>query len=588
MWKKVTPLILFMTLLSIHGSFAQPDAGIEGVWEGQLKVGPTSLRLVFHFTKADDGYSGTIDSPDQGAEGIPLGSVTLKGDRVEATVPSIRGVFSGTRSADGASLEGTWRQGASEFPLRLTRRTGEAPPLPPAPGPDVDVAGDWLGTLAVGSVELRIVFHFTKADDGALHGTMDSPDQGAEGIPLGRIEGEGMKLRVEIPAVGGAYEGVIDADGARIEGTWSQGGQTFPLTLVPVREGEKIEKPKRPQEPERPLPYREEEVRFRNEDAGITLAGTLTLPEGEGPFPAAALISGSGPQDRDEALLGHRPFLVLSDYLTRHGIAVLRFDDRGVGASEGDFASATSADFATDVAAAVDFLEARSGIDAGKVGLIGHSEGGLIAPMVAAERPDVAFIVLMAGPGITGRRILELQSVLIARADGTDEDVIAWNSRVQKLIFDIVKTTPDDEEAAARIRKAWEAELGRLSDAEKQKYKVDEVDIEAQIRQVLSPWFRFFLTYDPAPALRKVRCPVLAINGEKDLQVPSKENLSAIEEALKAGGNTRYEVVEMPGLNHLFQPAETGAISEYAKIEVTIAPEALERITRWILAQTGR
>ncbi len=588
MWKKAAPLILCMTLLSIHGSFAQPDTGIEGVWEGQLKVGPTSLRLVFHFEKADDGYSGTMDSPDQGAFGIPLGSVTLEGERVEATVPSIRGVFSGARSADGSSLEGTWRQGASELPLRLTRSAGEAPPAPPAPPPDVDVTGDWLGTLAVGGVELRIVFHFTKGDDGVLRGTMDSPDQGAEGIPLGRIEGAGRKIRVEVPAVGGVYEGVIDADGGRIEGTWSQGGQTFPLTLVRMREGETVEKPKRPQEPERPLPYREEEVRFRNGEAGITLAGTLTLPEGEGPFPAAVLISGSGPQNRDEDLLGHRPFLVLSDYLTRHGIAVLRFDDRGTGESEGDFGSATTADFATDVAAALDYLEARAEVDAAAVGLIGNSEGGLIAPMVAAERPDVAFIVLMAGPGLTGERILELQSVLIARAEGTDEDVIAWNGRVQKLIFDIVKTTPDDAEAKAKIRAAIDREIGRLSEAEKEKYKVGEMNTDALIRQVLSPWFRFFLTYDPAPALRKVRCPVLALDGEKDLQVPPKENLSAIAEALKAGGNDRFETVEMPELNHLFQPAETGAISEYAKIEVTIAPEALDRITRWILAQTGR
>jgi fermentation-respiration switch protein FrsA (DUF1100 family) len=589
MWKKIASLILFMTFLPIHGSFAQPAAGIEGVWEGQLKVGPTSLRLVFHFEKADDGaWHGTMDSPDQGAEGIPLGSVALEGNRVEATVPSIRGVFTGTMSADGSRLEGTWRQGASELPLRLTRGTGGAPPSPPAPVPDVDVAGDWLGTLAVGGLELRIVFHFTQGNDGALHGTMDSPDQGAEGIPLGRIEGEGMKIRVEVPAVGGVYEGVVDADGGRIDGTWSQGGQSFPLTLAPVREGEAIEKPKRPQEPERPLPYREEEVRFRNEDAGITLAGTLTLPEGEGPFPAAVLISGSGPQNRDEALLGHRPFLVLSDHLTRHGIAVLRFDDRGTGESEGDFGSATTADFATDVAAALDFLEAREDIDTGAVGLIGHSEGGLIAPMVAVERPDVAFIVLMAGPGLTGERILELQSVLIARAEGTDEDVIAWNGRIQKLIFDIVKTTPDVAEAEAEIREVMAGEIARLSEEEQKKYKVEEMNSDAQIRQVLSPWFRFFLVHDPAPVLRKVRCPVLAINGEKDLQVPPKENLSAIEEALKAGGNTRYEVVEMPGLNHLFQPAETGAISEYAGIEVTIAPEALDRITRWILAQTGR
>ncbi len=587
MWKTVTLFILSMTCLPILESFAQAAPEIEGAWEGKLNVGQTTLRLVFHFEKGAEGYSGSLDSPDQGAFGVPLGSVALEGNRVEATVPSLQGVYSGTLRADGSGIAGTWRQGASELPLLLVRSSGEAPPPPPAPTPDIDVSGDWSGTLSVGGIELRLVFHLAK-DDGGYSGTMDSPDQGAKGIPLGRIEGEGLNLRIEVPAAGGVYEGVIDAGGGRIEGSWSQGGRSFALTLVSVPEGEAIEKPKRPQEPERPLPYREEEVRFRNEDAGIMLAGTLTLPEGEGPFPAAVLISGSGPQNRDEALLGHRPFLVLSDHLTRHGIAVLRFDDRGVGGSEGDFASATSADFATDVAAALDFLEAREDIDAGAVGLIGHSEGGLIAPMVAAERPDVAFIVLMAGPGLTGEKILELQSALINRADGADEDVVAWNARVQKIIFDIVKTTPDDTEAKARIREALTGAISRLSEAEKKKFNVGALDLDGEIGQVLSPWFRFFLVHDPAPVLRKVTCPVLAINGEKDLQVPPKENLSAIEDALKAGGNTRYEIVEMPGLNHLFQPAGTGAPSEYAKIEVTLAPEALDLITRWVLAQTGR
>ena len=590
MWKKIAPLTLFMFCVHLFPSQAQPSSEIEGKWEGRLTVGPTSLRLVFHFEKSGDGYSGTMDSPDQGAFGIPFGSVRKEGRQVEAVVPAVQGAFSGTLSEDGGHIEGAWRQGGRELPLRLERapEDGAEANEPPPSKPEADVRGDWLGTLSVGIADLRVVFHLVERNDGALGGTMDSPDQGTQGIPLGKVEGKERELRIEVPAVGGVFEGRIEAEGERIEGTWTQGGRSFPITLTRMKEGESVERPKRPQEPKPPLPYKEETVRFRNEEAGITLAGTLTLPEGEGPFPAAVLISGSGPQDRDESLLGHRPFLVLADHLTREGIAVLRFDDRGVAGSEGDFASATSADFATDVAAAVDFLRTRPGIDPDAVGLIGHSEGGLIAPMVAAERPDVAFIVLMAGPGLTGERILELQSVLIARAEGTEEEVIAWNGRLQKRIFDIVKTTPDDEEAKHKIRAVWEAELDRLSAEEKEKYKVSEIDIDAQIRQVLTPWFRYFLTYDPVTTLRKVHCPVLAINGAKDLQVPPKENLSAIAGALEAGGNTHFEVVEMPDLNHLFQPAKTGAISEYAKIETTIAPEALDKISRWILAQTGR
>ncbi len=452
------------------------------------------------------------------------------------------------------------------------------------PGDD-PLQGTWLGKLSVGSTELRIVFHFVPDGSGGYTGTLDSPDQGAKGIKLGAIVLTDHALRVDIPAVAGTYSGTLSAEGGHFDGTWEQGGQSLPLNIDRVTELQASVEPNRPQEPHAPYPYRVEEVKYDSDAAGVIIAGTLTLPEGVGPFPAVLLISGSGPQNRDEAILGHKPFLVLADYLTRHGIAVLRVDDRGVGESTGSFATATSRDFADDVEAGVKFLRGRKEIDAGRVGLIGHSEGGIIAPMVASEMPDVAYIVLLAGPGISGDQILMLQGALISRANGTREALIEWRRALQKQMFERITKNDDEASLHEDLRAIMKAATDTLSEADRTAIGLSDKIIEGQIQQMTSPWFRFFLTYDPAPALRKVKCPVLALNGEKDLQVPPKENLAAIRAALAAGGNERSEIVEFPGLNHLFQHAETGSPGEYSRIEETMSPEVLDRIATWIRAQ---
>jgi hypothetical protein len=297
------------------------------------------------------------------------------------------------------------------------------------------------------------------------------------------------------------------------------------------------------------------------------LDGTLTIPEGTGPFPAVVLISGSGPQNRDEEIFGHKPFLVLADHLTRGGIAVLRYDDRGVGQSKGDFASATSEDFAADAWAVWQALSARPEIDAKRVGLLGHSEGGLIAPMLAAAHPEIAFIVLVGGPGVTGEQILLKQAELIATAMGAPPAAVAANAAVQRQVFAILK----EETSQARI----EERIGAIPVGSKEASA-------ALVKQSASPWMRFFVRYDPAAALRKVRCPVLAIGAERDLQVAPDQNLPAIEAALKAGGNADVTITRLPGLNHLLQPAKTGLPAEYAQIETTVAPAALDAITAWI------
>ena len=459
------------------------------------------------------------------------------------------------------------------------------------PGQDKSAAsgrpleGIWQGALDAGSIKLRLVLKISKAQDGSFAATFDSIDQGASGIPVSSIIYKDRSVSFELKSAGGSYEGTMSEDGSEITGRWKQGGAVLPLTF---RRDEKVPETRRPQEPKKPYPYNEEDVVYDNPDAGIKLAGTLTTPRTEGPFPAALLITGSGPQNRDEALLGHRPFLILADYLTRRGIAVLRVDDRGVGKSTGNFNKATSEDFASDVLAGLEFLKSRKDIDSRRIGLVGHSEGGLIAPMVAAKSRDVAFIVLMAGPGITGEEILYLQGALIARANGANDETIAKRRASQEHLFTVMKEEKDLASAEKRLREEAAARMSQLTEEEKKARGTSEDTLDSNLQRVLTPWFRYFLTYDPRPALMKVKCPVFAINGEKDLQVPAKENLLAIAQALEDGGNSDYAVMKLPSLNHLFQTCQTGSPDEYAAIEETMSPITLETIADWIEARTSK
>ncbi len=445
---------------------------------------------------------------------------------------------------------------------------------------DKDLTGLWEGNLVINpSVELPIVFKFTINDEGNYECKMDSPSQSTKDIPTESVTLRDDSIIVDVKVVAGTYAGKIAWEDSEITGKWTQGGQSFDLVVKKV---DKITEINRPQEPKEPFPYNSEDVFFENKTDKIFLAGTLTFPKEGTNFPAAILISGSGPQNRDEELLGHKPFLVLSDHLTRNGYAVLRFDDRGVAESEGDFKTATSEDFARDVLAAVEYLETRKEINHNKIGLIGHSEGGIIAPMAAVQNDDIAFIVLLSGTGLPGEEILLLQSRLIAEAVGTPEEDIKSSLEFSSVIYEAIKTSGDFVVAEKRIKEHFWREYMEMTDEEKQKIGNPEIFLDMQLRVALSPWFKFFLTYDPAPTLEKVKCPVLAIIGEKDLQVPPKENLPAIEEALRKGGNKNYTVKELPGLNHLFQSADTGSPLEYGKIEETISPLALDTITDWL------
>ncbi len=441
-----------------------------------------------------------------------------------------------------------------------------------------DITGEWSGALKFPGGSLRIVFHIVQ-DNAGYKSTMDSPDQGASDIEVNTTTFADNKLTLEITAAKIKYEGILGADEI-ITGKFNQAGQSFDMILSRgIKEKEVII---RPQEPKAPFPYYTEEVQFTNTTDNVTLSGTLTLPSKTGIFPVVVLISGSGPQDRDESLLGHKPFLVLADYLTRKGIGVLRYDDRGTAKSTGDFDLATSADFAKDVQAATVYLKTRLEINPKQIGLIGHSEGGMIAPMVASQSRDVAFIVLLAGPGTPIDELMLQQSRLISASQGASEAEIAKGQKLNSGAFSIIKKSTDNKKLKFELTEYFKNNISEEDMALRPSGTSEAEYIESLVNEFSTVWMQYFIQFTPANYLTKVSCPVLALNGSKDLQVPPKENLEAIQMALKKGGNKNFTTKELPGLNHLFQECTTGALEEYAEIEQTISLTALTEISNWM------
>jgi pimeloyl-ACP methyl ester carboxylesterase len=403
-------------------------------------------------------------------------------------------------------------------------------------------------------------------------GTLDIPAQGLRNFALADVVVDGQTIRFILPGIPGdpRFEGTITGD--TLAGEFNQGGATLPLSF---KYGVELEEPRRPQEPKPPFPYESRDVTFDSLSEGVTLAGTITLPEGEGPFPAVVLVSGSGSQDRNEEIFGHKPFLVLSDRLTKAGIAVLRYDDRGAGQSTGDASAATSADLSMDAEAALRFLREQPKIDAGRVGIAGHSEGGLIAPMVAARSEDVAFIVLMAGPGVSGDQVLIRQVGEGAVAAGAAPEIGEAMSGAIAEMIELIESGAAADAVLPAIEKLLRVQMGLAPEA-----ALPAGAAEAVYKQFAAPWFRYFLSYDPAEALSKVTVPVLVLQGSLDRQVNAQVNVAAIEKALEHNDQVQVEVLE--GLNHLFQPAKTGAGSEYAQIETTMDERVPEIMAEWI------
>ncbi len=449
--------------------------------------------------------------------------------------------------------------------------------------------GTWLGSLNAG-VELRLVLN---VEHSRWLVTLDSVDQGEYGMVVKNLKVDGDQVSFELTRPKASYSGtIIDPD--HIEGFWSQGMQ-FPLNFERTTEAPVLV---RPQEPREPFPYTSEEAVYSFDpeniretftlgpsdggEGSITMHGTLTVPPGEGPFPAVLLITGSGAQDRDETLMEHKPFWVLADHLSRHGFAVLRVDDRGTGKSTGRFSGATSEDFSKDATAGFIFLQNHKDIAGERVALLGHSEGGLIAPMVAAENPEVAAIVLMAGTGVNGEELIRLQLKLILEAQGVPAQMVESLQKQQENILAVLHLNLTKKETDKKLEAVINDTYENLSPTEKDAVGSQSEYLMAVKARWTSPWMQWFLAYDPETSLSQVFCPVLAVNGGKDVQVDPGQNLPAIAAALEAGGNEDFMTLEMPGLNHLFQHCKTGATAEYIVIEETLAPEFLDVVTEWL------
>ncbi|MBL8812850.1 MAG: alpha/beta hydrolase [Planctomycetaceae bacterium] len=572
--RALTFLVLMLVFPLISRQSLADDAG----WYGILDVGVREFRFFVQPKSENDQEKWQLVSLDEGDAKFDLDDVQITTETLSFQIRKTAATFEGRISADGQKADGRWKQRGTDFPLSF-RKVEKRPEDKPSE--------IWVGDLSVLFQKLKIQFRVYRKADGSEDVRFDSLSQQAGGFKAVRTVKDGA-WTVTVEAVKGTFEGKASADGKSVAGKWSQGGPQLDLILQRSETTPEPEKPKRPQTPVPPFPYTATEVKFPSLEEGVVLAGTLTVPKTPKPasgFPAAILISGSGPQDRDETLLDHKPFAVIADALTRRGICVLRFDDRGTAESTGDFAKATSENFASDVEGAIRFLKTQKGVNAKQIGLIGHSEGGLIAPMVSVRNSDVAWIVLLAGPAVNGAEILKSQGRLIAQAEGiTDTSVLDAQTKSQDVLISLVLQNPKAS-AEELLPKAME-QLADMAPKEESKQAEFKAELTGGLKELSSPWFRFFLVHDPGAVLEKVTCPVLALNGEKDTQVDPKLNLPRLRDALKKAGNDSSAVEEIPGVNHLFQTCRTGGVSEYNTIEETVAPAVLTKVADWIFQKS--
>ncbi|WP_262690134.1 alpha/beta hydrolase family protein [Kordiimonas aestuarii] len=551
----------------------EPPADVTGDWIGTLETPQGKLSLVLTIQQNDEGaLSAVLESPDQApGQKIPVTSIGVTGGGtggatgsvLEFTSHPIGATYKGTW--DGEAWKGDFNQGMA---LPLTFRRGELAAKPTIEGLD----GKWTAEIVRNGQTIGFELTVETTERGTS-ATFAVPAMMAYGLPVVDMSLEGGHLHFGVPAVAGTFDGAFKDADQPVAGSWQRQGQEALETSF-TRAADKAAEVKRPQMPQAPFPYKNEDVSFANPHAtDVTLAGTLTVPEGQGPFPAAILISGSGPQDRDETLLGHKPFAVLADYLTRHGIAVLRYDDRGFGKSTGDYGASTSADFATDANAAFAFLKAHSDIRPDAIGFIGHSEGGLVAPVAAEVNPDLAYIVFLAGPAVKTRDLLVTQRRTISTSNGASAADIKHVEEQTESVLDAVASAASTEEARTRLDTLMTPEVMTAMGMPPERK-------EPAIRQLTSNWFRYFLNHDPVPYLQALEMPVLALNGTLDQQVDAAENLTGMRRAFN--GHKDATVMELDGLNHMFQTAKTGGLDEYMVIEETFAPKALALIADWI------
>ena len=450
------------------------------------------------------------------------------------------------------------------------------------------IVSNWIGILNAGGEKIELRLHLIQNTDKSYSSNWDVPAQKAMGIASSKTQLESNQLTIEIKMIGASYTGKINAEGNSIEGSWGQSGMSFPLNLSPLQEGQAATIISKPQTPKPPFIYASENMIYKGIQTKLDYGATLTYPKDNAKHALVILITGSGRQDRDETIFDHKPFAVIADYLTKKGFAVLRVDDRGAGKSSGDFSKSTTADFALDVEEHIHYAKTLAMIDTTRIGLLGHSEGGLIAPMVAARNKSVAFIVLMAGPGIEINELMAVQNEMVLKAAGISQQAIDAYIPLYKQLMKTIIVIDKKEDAISKskiIVKEW------FANTDKNLVKLstnisDEADIDkfaTTMAETLSTnWWKFFAAYNPQPTLQKVKCPVLAINGSADIQVPAALSLKGIEAALKKGGNKHFVTKQFEGLNHLFQKCTKCTVQEYGELETTIEPEVLETIGNWL------
>ena len=567
---------LVVLAFTIVQTGASPDPVTDN-WHADLQIPTGTLSLIFVIAEDDDGnLTAHLESPDQSpGQHIPISEIDVTDNHLSIKIGIVGASIDADWNDDQQYWEGTFSQGA-EIPIIIKRGL-------PAKKPTIKgLDGDWKATINRNGVDLRLILHIQTTDSGTS-ATIDSPDTMANNISVSDLTKDGDQVGYKIAIIDGVFKGTLTGPNTLV-GTWDVEGEET-LTVTYTRTDEVIKR-NRPQVPTEPYGYQVEEITYKNTRADdVTLSGTLTYPEGEGPFPAAILISGSGPQDRDETIFGHQPFLVLADHLTKQGIAVLRYDDRGVGESTGDYSNANSADFATDANAAFEYLLTRSDIDHDSIGFIGHSEGGLIAPLAItdpklganADQP-IAYMVMLAGPGTSAMQISSSQRRLIAQSQGVTEEDLHESDAINTSILQAVANATSTQDAKDKIRAVLTPDAMEI-------LGINELQAQNVIAQNSSPWIRYFLGYDPADYLPQIEIPILALNGELDLQVPAPENLAGLRALLKDNPDTT--IIELESLNHMFQHAKTGAMGEYNDIEETFSPQAMKLISEWINQRFG-
>lgn len=437
-----------------------------------------------------------------------------------------------------------------------------------------NIVGKWSGTLDIMGQDLPIVFNISHKDD-IYKAKMDSPAQNAFGLPTDKTTFDNNNIEIIANGLGIIYKGILESDSIR--GTFNQGGVAFPLIL----KQEEITSRLRPQTPTPPFPYKIEEIAFHNKKDDIYLSGTITTPDTIGTFPAVVLVAGSGANDRDETIFEHKPLWVIADYLTRNGFMVLRYDKRGVGSSTGKYDSATTLDFAEDAKEAINYLKSRDDVDKSSIGIIGHSEGGIIAPMIASENKDIKFIVLLSGMGTKGIDLIVDQNEISLNAQNIEPNNIKELLKTNREMFESLNDWEGNENDKTKLRDYINIVWNKTPLIVRLKMNKDQF-IRTNINAMASPWFRYFLTINPEEYLQKTNCAVLAINGDKDTQVLAAKNLSIIKSSLTKGGNNNFDIKIYPNLNHLFQQCETGYVDEYINIEQTIDEQVLIDIKNWI------